>query len=157
MSETDLGGAGAGAAFWAARGVRIEPEPEPTASEDGFPPRFEYQFDERGALEDQDEFTHQGEIESQDRTEVFDSAVAAPDLEEIDDDRAGQAAEFTDEVEAGIEVEVVADADPDDPDDPDDKEDQAKIPTQSSRARRFIPAQSSLDEVEPQAGTPIDG
>jgi segregation and condensation protein B len=101
----------AGAAFWAARGVRIEPEP----AED------EFEADAAG-----------GEPEAETASEPTAAVPVQTGASDIEFDDAAD--EVTDEAADGAEPDVV-----------------------ESDSVPFIPAQATLEDIEPQPGDPIDG
>ena len=111
----------AGAAFWAARGVRIEPEP--------------IDDDESGEM-------------AQDAAN--EPAAAVPVQA---DDRDGE----SEDVAGGETDEVAADEAAPDSDQDDEAWDVAESDAAMSERVPFIPAQSSLEDVEPQPGDPVDG
>ncbi len=106
----------AGAAFWAARGVRIEPEP----AED------EFEADAAG-----------GEPEAETASEPTAAVPVQTGASDIEFDDAAD--EVTDEAADGAEPDAV------------------ESDVVESDAVPFIPAQATLEDIEPQPGDPIDG
>jgi segregation and condensation protein B len=132
MSEPDSHST-AGAAFWAARGVRIEPEPIGDESE--------------AAESDLGEESGGGETEAESAPTA--AVPVQADARDVEPDEV--TAEVTHEVADDAESDAVTDAE-------DDVEPEAApLDAEASDLAPFIPAQATLEDVEPQAGDPVDG
>jgi segregation and condensation protein B len=124
----------AGAAFWAARGVRIEPEP----------------IDDESSEVTQDaEPINAADEAAETASEPTAAVPEQADGSDVEFDVAADAAE-SDDGESDDWVDAATDVDA-------EAWDTTESDATESDAVPFIPAQASLEEVEPQPGDPVDG
>ncbi|HEV2637389.1 MAG TPA: SMC-Scp complex subunit ScpB [Actinocrinis sp.] len=153
MSEIPSTG---GSAFWAARGVRIEPEPvlepedEVVALEPGPEPEEPTAAAIPVARPDADQPDSEPSAEAPAEHEPSASAAEAEPAQE-----AVSEPEVAPEPEADAPAELLETVDAAVPD-PEPDSPEAPAATASSLVP-FIPTQATFDEVEPQPGKPVDG
>jgi segregation and condensation protein B len=158
MSESQPFGApppepqpGAGAAFWAARGVRIEPEPEDYPDEEG--PEFEAQEPQDPDMVPESAWDPDAEAARRTAEErrAAAQAPAAPEPPPVPPMHTAPAAPFVPAQNQGGRADLTP------PPVAPDRADQETADQETARQDAANPTQVPLDEVEPQTGEVIDG